>query len=130
MENKIFALRLQLLAEGEGAATGVTVADAAPQEAPQDPGEFDALIQGKYKEQYQEKVRDILQKRLKGSKETVEKYNAVAPTLTLLAQKYGVAEGDAEALHRAVEQEVSREGRRTAGADQLHDLLDLLEKRP
>ena len=125
MENKNFALYLQLLAEGEGAQTGVTVADAAPQETPQtqgDPGEFDELIQGKYKEQYQEKVRSILQKRLKGSKETVDKYNALAPTLTLLAQKYGVQEGDAEALHRAVEQEVGTESRRTAGADRIHDL--------
>lgn len=122
MENKNFALHLQLLAEGEGAASGVTVADAAPQETSQDSGEFDELIQGKYKEQYQEKVRSILQKRLKGSKETVDRYNALAPTLTLLAQKYGVAEGDAEALHRAVEQEVGTDARRTAGADRLHDL--------
>jgi hypothetical protein len=122
MENNIFAL--QLLAEGEGAATGVTAADAAPQSTPQtgDAGDFDALIQGQFKEQYQEKVRDILQKRLKSSKETVDKYNALAPTLTLLAQKYGVAEGDAEALHRAVEREVGAEGQRTAGADRLHEL--------
>ena len=52
--------------------------------------EFEKLIKGQYKEQYDARMQDTIQKRLKGSKETVEKYNALAPTLEILAKKYGV----------------------------------------
>ena len=43
--------------------------------------------------------------RLKGQKETVEKYNALAPTLETLAKKYGVDASDINALNKAIEED-------------------------
>ena len=65
--------------------------------------EFDKLIKGEYKDLYDANVQDIVQKRLKGTKETVDKYNALAPTLEILANKYGVDVNDINALNTAIE---------------------------
>ena len=64
--------------------------------------EFEKLIKGEYKEEYDARVQDTIQKRLKSTKETVDKYNALAPTLELLASKYGVDATDIEALTKAI----------------------------
>ena len=64
---------------------------------------FEALIKGEYKDLYDARVQDTIQKRLKGTSETVEKYNALAPVLDLLANKYGVDVNDANALSKAIE---------------------------
>lgn len=63
---------------------------------------FEAMIKGEYKDLYDAKVQDTIQKRLKSSKETVDKYNSLAPTLELLASKYGVDAADVEALNKAI----------------------------
>lgn len=68
---------------------------------------FEDLIKGEYKDLYDSKVQDIVQKRLKGSKETVDKYNALSPTLEILARKYGVDASDVEALNKAIEEDDS-----------------------
>ena len=68
---------------------------------------FEALIKGEYKDLYDARVQDTVQKRLKGSKETVDKYNALTPTLEMLAKKYGVEATDIEALNRAIEEDDS-----------------------
>ena len=69
--------------------------------------EFDELIRGKYKEQYDKKTFDTVQKRLKSSKETVDRYNELAPTLEMLSKKYGVDATDVKALNRAIEEDNS-----------------------
>ena len=69
--------------------------------------EFEALIKGKYKAQYDARTQDTIQKRLKGSKETVDKYNALTPTLEMLAKKYGVEMGNVEALNKAIQEDDS-----------------------
>ena len=69
--------------------------------------EFEALIKGQYKDLYDAKVQDTIQKRLKGQKETVDKFNALTPTLELLAKKYGVDAGDIDALGKAIEEDDS-----------------------
>ena len=69
--------------------------------------EFEKLIKGPYKGQYDARMQDTIQKRLKGSKETVEKYNALAPTLEILAKKYGVDAADIEALNKAIQDDDS-----------------------
>lgn len=67
---------------------------------------FEKLIKGEYKDLYDARVQDTIQKRLKGTKETVDKYNALAPTLELLANKYGVKDAsDIEALNKAIEED-------------------------
>ena len=68
---------------------------------------FEQLIKGEYKDLYDAKVQDTIQKRLKSSKETVDKYNALAPTLELLGSKYGVDAGDTEALIKAIQEDDS-----------------------
>ena len=68
---------------------------------------FEALIKGEYKDLYDQRMQDTIQKRLKGSKETVEKYEALAPTLEILAKKYGVDAADIKALNKAIEEDDS-----------------------
>ena len=68
---------------------------------------FEALIKGEYKDLYDARMQDTIQKRLKGSKETVEKYEALAPTLEILAKKYGVDASDVKALNKAIEEDDS-----------------------
>ena len=67
--------------------------------------QFDALIRGEYKDLYEAKLQDTIQKRLKGNEATVQKYNALAPVLDMLAGKYGVDASDAEALSKAIEED-------------------------
>lgn len=64
--------------------------------------EFEELIKGKYKEQYNKRTQDTVQKRLKSTKETVDKYNELSPTLDMLAKKYGVDANDINALNKAI----------------------------
>ena len=52
-------------------------------------------------------MQDTVQKRLKGTKETVDKYNALTPTLEMLAKKYGVDANDIVALNKAIEEDDS-----------------------
>lgn len=69
--------------------------------------EFEKLIKGEYKDLYDARMQDTIQRRLKGTKETVDKYNALTPTLELLARKYGVDATNIEALNRAIEEDDS-----------------------
>ena len=68
---------------------------------------FEALIKGEYKDLYDQRMQDTVQKRLKSSKETVDKYNALTPTLEILANKYGVDATNIEALNKAIEEDDS-----------------------
>lgn len=65
--------------------------------------EFEELIKGKYKEYYDARVKETVQKRLKSVKDTADRYTALTPTLDLLAKKYGVNAEDVEALNKAIE---------------------------
>ena len=129
-------LNLQLFAEGSGSdggtgadgATGATATaavsqtkgDKTPLEGGATPAAevnqthtedrnatFESLIKGEYKDLYDQKVQDTIQKRLKGTKETVDKYNALTPTLEILAKKYGVDASDVKALSKAIEEDDS-----------------------
>lgn len=121
---------------GDGGATGVTEGAAVPQtkgaknpladvqygiqtdaqtatvqetaeSAPDRNAEFDKLIKGEYKEQFDARMQDTVQKRLKSTKETVDKYNALIPTLETLAKKYGIDANDIDALNAAIEDDDS-----------------------
>ena len=72
-------------------------------EAPDRIAEFEKLIKGEYKDLYDQRVQDTVQKRLKGSKENEAKLTALSPTIELLARKYGVDASDIEALNKAIE---------------------------
>ena len=66
---------------------------------------FKELIKGEYKDLYDAEVQNIVQKRLKNTTETVDKYNALMPTLETLAKKYGVDAADINALNKAIEED-------------------------
>ena len=68
---------------------------------------FEALIKGEYKDLYDARVQDTVQKRLKGQKETVEKYEALSPILEILSKKHGVDATNIEALVKAIEEDDS-----------------------
>lgn len=68
--------------------------------------EFEKLIKGEYKNEFDARMQDTIQKRLKSTKETVEKYEALTPTLELLAKKYGIKDAtDINALNKAIEED-------------------------
>ena len=99
--NPLAAVKYGIQDEAPAAEVQQTITEAQP-----DPNaEFEKLIKGQYKEQYDARVQDTIQKRLKGSKETVDKYNALAPTLEILANKYGVDAADIEALNKAIQED-------------------------
>lgn len=83
--------------------TNTTVAESV--HPPDRNAEFEKLIKGDYKDLYDQRMEETIKKRLKGSKETVDKYNALSPTLELLAKKYGVDANDVEALNKAIEED-------------------------
>ena len=64
-----------------------------------------AKFKNEYKDLYDAEVQNILTKRLAKSKETVEKYDALSPTLELLGKKYGIDPTDVNALNRAIEED-------------------------
>ena len=99
-------------AEAKDTAQTADVQESSTKEADTVPAvdrnaEFEKLIKGDYKDLYDAKVQDIVTKRLKGSKETVDKYNALAPTIEMLAKKYGVDPSDIPALNKAIEEDDS-----------------------
>ena len=69
--------------------------------------EFEALIKGKYKAQYDARMQNTIRERLKGSKETADKLSEVTPILEILGKKYGVDAGDIKALRAAIEDDDS-----------------------
>ena len=119
----LMTLDLQLFAEGAGdggtgsegatgetgtaavSQTSVTDADGATATNIDREAEFEKLIKGEFKDLYDARMQDTIKNRLKGQKETVERYEALAPTLETLAKKYGVDASDINALNKAIEED-------------------------
>ena len=83
-------------------------AEVSKTSEPADPAaEFDKLIKGQYKEQYNAKVNSTMRDRLKGKDAQISeltKYQSdVQPLLEVLFKKHGVEAGDIAALSKAVE---------------------------
>lgn len=94
-------------AQAANVQTKVTDSDGKTTESVDRNAEFEKLIKGEYKDLYDARVQDTLQKRLKGTKETVDKYNALTPILEMLGKKYGVDASDINALNKAIEEDDS-----------------------
>lgn len=115
------ALDLQLFAEGgTGAAAAEGGEGAVPQQGVTSEGEVqDAAEQivdrnaeyekflKEYKDLDDARVQKIVQRRVKGMKETVDRYNGLSPMLDMLASKYGVKADDVDGLTRAIENDDS-----------------------
>lgn len=84
-----------------------TVQNPAVQNEQDISARFEELIKGEFKDVYNQRVRNTVQERLKNSKETVDKYNALVPTLEMLGKKYGVDASDIDALSKAIEDDDS-----------------------
>jgi hypothetical protein len=89
----------------QNATVQETAAGSDPVQSPDRAAEFEKLIKGEYKDLYDQRVQDTIQRRLKGSKEVVDKYNALTPMFEMLARKYGVEATDTEALMKAIEED-------------------------
>ena len=68
---------------------------------------FENLIKGDYKDLYDKKVQDTIQKRFKNVKANEDRLNALSPVLEMLGQKYGVDAQDADALAKAIQDDDS-----------------------
>lgn len=92
------------MSQNEGEKKESVTADG--QEAkPDRNAEFERLIKEEYKDLYDAKMQDTIQKRLKSTRETVDKFNSLTPTLELLSAKYGVDATDIDALNKAIEED-------------------------
>lgn len=88
-----------------GAQTAPAAADAGQQENPS--AAFDALIKGKYKDQFQASVKKILDGRLGGLNKKLQGYEAGQAVFDILAQKYGIDAGDYAAIAEAAQKDRS-----------------------
>ena len=123
----LMTLDLQLFADGAGSGDGgtgsegamgvtetaavsqtsITDADGATATNIDREAEFEKLIKGEFKDLFDARMQNTIQKRLKGHKEIVDKYEALTPTLDTLAKKYGVDASDIDALNKAIEEDDS-----------------------
>lgn len=105
---KKFKLNIQLFAEAEAEAEGVSFEKAASDTSTSGDADlkgeddFSALINGKYKKEFSERVQGIIDKRFKKTKDLERFYNEVSPILSELGKIYGTDEGDFEALKSAI----------------------------
>ena len=67
---------------------------------------YEAFIK-EHKDLDDARIQNIVQKRLKGTKENLERYEALTPTLEMLAKKYGVDATDIKALNKAIAEDDS-----------------------
>lgn len=68
---------------------------------------FDEMIDGEYKDIYQEKFQQAFNRRFKESKAMEQSLAAQKPILDMLMQKYGIGDGDVAKLQEAIEQDDS-----------------------
>ena len=102
LANVQYGIQPQAQAEAEETSPAAKVVSTEDRNA-----KFEELIKGEYKDLYDQRMQDTIQKRLKGTKETVDKYNALTPTLEMLAKKYGVEASDITALNKAIQEDDS-----------------------
>ena len=94
-------------AQATDVQTRITDADGTTAQSIDRNAEFEKLIKGEYKDLYDAKMQDTIQKRLKGTKETVDKYNSLTPMFEKLSAKYGVDATDVDALMKAMDEDDS-----------------------
>lgn len=110
--------------EGVNAQQGASA--AAGQESTDPTADFEALIKGQYKQQYDAKVQEILNGRLKGLRSQLQSYQAGQPVYDVLAQLYGLDPTDYAGIAKAVENDtrfVEKEALETGKSPE--DLLEL-----
>ena len=110
-----FELIPGLFGEGGGASGGAAAggqgegagAAAEAQQTTDKAAQFDALIKGEYREEYDRKFKQGLDRRFKETETLRQQTEAAKPLMELLAGKYGVDAGDLEGLLKAAEADES-----------------------
>lgn len=94
---------------GKQEAAPAAEVQKGPDNAADPAAEFEALIKGKYKEQYDARMQDTIRSRLKAKDtqitELTQKQTALEPVLDVLFRKHGVE--DVAALAKAIEEDDS-----------------------
>lgn len=103
LSNVIYGKQIKENAQAADVQTKVTDADGKTVETVDRNAEFEKLIKGEYKDLFDAKMQDTIQKRLKSTKETVDKFNSLSPMFEMLSKKYGVDATDTDALMKAIE---------------------------
>lgn len=81
---------------GSGQETDQKEEEADPE------AEFDALIKGKYKDQYSQRVQGVIQNRFKNSQNLEQEVGKWKGATALLFQRYGLKDGDIDGLEYAI----------------------------
>ena len=64
---------------------------------------FENLIKGEYKDEFDKRVQNIINKRFSSAKANEDKLNVLNPMLDMLSSKYGVDSSDVQGLVKAIE---------------------------
>ena len=118
----------------EGSAPAAEVQTEPQKEAapPDRKAEFEAMIKGDYKDEFNQRVQSIVQNRLKGSKEAEQRLSAMNPLLDLLGARYGIDASDTQGLIKALEgdDDFFEKGamEKNMGAKEYRELLQLKSK--
>lgn len=65
--------------------------------------DFENLIKGEYKSEFDARVQNIINKRFGKVQQTEEQMKSLQPVLDMLSQKYGVDKGDFDSLSKAIQ---------------------------
>lgn len=87
---------------GEGKNPEVMTSTAASEDKAVN---FENLIKGEYKDEFDKRVQNIINKRFSSAKANEEKLNALNPMLDMLASKYGKDSSDVQGLVKAIEED-------------------------
>lgn len=97
---------------GQNDATRSASATQAAETAADPDAEFEALIKGQYKQQFDKRMQSAIKDRLKSSKAELEsskadldRYKKLGPTLVSLGTLYGVDPEDFDAINEAVQKD-------------------------
>lgn len=91
--------------DSTGDASPAVTAEPAQVNADERRTRFDEMRKGEMKDLFDEWAQSTVQSRLKSTKETVDRYQALTPVLEMLGQKYGVDASDTQALVKAIEED-------------------------
>ena len=67
--------------------------------------EFNRLINGEFKDQFSERMQDIINKRFKESRQIEERLQKQSGLMNILSQKYGVDASDIDGLSKAIDED-------------------------
>ena len=80
--------------------------------------EFEALIEGEYKEQFSRKVQKIISKRIKEVKNVKENTDRNNEILQSLMRKFNIEDGDTEKLERMIDENMTQQTKPAAGREE------------